>query len=535
MGKRPDIIIFNPDQMRADSLHHLGNPVNVTPFLDSFPDEAVSFSSCFCQNPVCVPSRCSFMTGLYPHVYGHRTMGNLLKEGEKSLLMELKEAGYQVWSNARNDLVSGDVEGLVEAHVTDMFYGGEVPSAPGPANPDIRGKRGDKDFYSFYSGELGRDESGRNYTSDDEDLDAAISFLRNRKDERPLCLFLGLLYPHPPYQVEEPYYSSVDRSLVKPRIKSSETEDKAKILGLIRGYQGIEGKYTEEEWAELRAVYLGMCRKVDDQFRKLCDALKETGVYDNAAVFFFSDHGDYTGDYGLTEKTQNTFEDCLVNVPLLIKPPRGCSLDPGVSDSLVELVDFCATVLDMTGTSPSHDHFGRSLVPVLSDRSLRIRDFVSSEGGRLPHEKHCVEGCDPEEVSWRRNVVYWPRYAAQWDDEAHAKGTMICTDRYKYIHRLGARDEFYDLLSDPGERRNLIDKVEYKDIILGLRLKMLDWYQETADIVPYKIDSRFSHRMVWEKVKLTCPEDHEEEVKEKIRGGMVLFQALEYCKRLSGL
>ena len=62
---KPHIIIFNPDEMRADSLGHLGNPAAHTPFLDRFArEEAVSFSRAFCQNPVCVPSRCSFFTGL---------------------------------------------------------------------------------------------------------------------------------------------------------------------------------------------------------------------------------------------------------------------------------------------------------------------------------------------------------------------------------------------------------------------------------------------------------------------------------------
>ena len=43
MDKRPNIIIFNPDQMRADALAHLGNPASQTPFLDSFAEtEAVS-------------------------------------------------------------------------------------------------------------------------------------------------------------------------------------------------------------------------------------------------------------------------------------------------------------------------------------------------------------------------------------------------------------------------------------------------------------------------------------------------------------
>ena len=87
MKKQPHIIIFNPDEMRADAMSHLGNPAAVTPNLDRFAEEdAVSFSRAYCQNPVCVPSRCSFFTGLYPHVYGHRTMSHLLHPGEDSLL-----------------------------------------------------------------------------------------------------------------------------------------------------------------------------------------------------------------------------------------------------------------------------------------------------------------------------------------------------------------------------------------------------------------------------------------------------------------
>ena len=114
MNKRPNILIFNPDQMRADAIGHLGNAASITPYLDAFAaSEAVSFRNAFCQNPVCVPSRCSFFTGLYPHVRGHRTMGHLLGQNESSLLMELKRAGYYVWSNARNDLVAGEIPGLI--------------------------------------------------------------------------------------------------------------------------------------------------------------------------------------------------------------------------------------------------------------------------------------------------------------------------------------------------------------------------------------------------------------------------------------
>ena len=67
------------------------------------------------------------------------------------------------------------------------------------------------------------------------------------------------------------------------------------------------------------------------------EALRDAGIYDDTAVFFFSDHGDFTGDYGLVEKTQNTFEDVLTRVPFIVKPPKGIPVQPRVSDALVEL------------------------------------------------------------------------------------------------------------------------------------------------------------------------------------------------------
>ena len=533
MNKKPNIIIFNPDQMRADSLHHLGNPASITPTLDQMAAaDSVSFRNAFCQNPVCVPSRCSFMTGLYPHVHGHRTMGHLLHAEEPSLLKELKDAGYYVWANARNDLVAEQFPGQIESHVTELYYGGNSHPAPGPINPDFRGKPGDKDFYSFYTGKLALDENGQNYDGDDEDVDAAINRILHPVDDRPLCVFLGLMYPHPPYKAEDPYYSAIDRSLLPSRILPETTTGKAKILELIRNYQHMQ-EYTEDDWNELRSVYLAMCMKVDRQFRKLCDALKDAGEYDNSAIFFFSDHGDYTGDYGLTEKTQNTFEDCLTNVPFLIKPPKGYEITPGITDSLAELVDFYATALDFAGISSSHDHFGHSLVPVLKDHDQNLRKYVFSEGGRRPEEKHCSEGVDPAKEGFVKRIIYWPRYAAQWDDEAHAKGTMIRDKHYKLVYRIHASSEFYDLEKDPNETTNEIANPAYQDIISQMKLQILDWYQDTCDVVPYKTDDRFSHKMIWEKVKMLCPEGYEKDVKMKIEQGMGLFQVQDYCKKIA--
>ena len=532
MEKRPNIIIFNPDQMRADSLHHLGNPASQTPFLDAFAkSEAVSFRNAYCQNPVCVPSRCSFTTGLYPHVNGHRTMAHLLRAHETSIFEELKDAGYYVWMNARNDLVAGQVPGLLERHASEIYYGGESVNAPGGDVP--RGAPGGKEFYSHFGGRLGLDEHGRHYGADDEDLDAAIARIRSKPAGQPLCLFLGLINPHPPYQVEEPYYSAIDRLKLPKRVRSDEGEGKAEIEAAIRARQGME-QYTKKDWDELRACYLGMCMKVDDMFRRLCEALKEAGEYDNSAIFFFSDHGDYTGDYDLTEKAQNSFEDCLTNVPFLIKPPKDFSPDPGICDSLVELVDFYATAMDFAGAEPTHTQYGRSLKKLLRDRRAELRDFVTCEGGRNPDEIHCDEfhAAGPDGTS--RFSPYWPRHIAQTDPDAHAKGFMLRTKDWKLVSRVNGKDELYDLRHDPKELHNVFGADGTEAVTAELKAKQLLWLMQTADAVPFDYDKRFSPEMIWAKVRHLVPPAHEAEIKAKIAGGADLFPLMQECMQRFG-
>lgn len=501
MKKRPHIIIFNPDEMRADTMGHLGNPAAQTPFLDTFAKtEAVSFSQAFCQNPVCVPSRCSFFTGLYPHVNGHRTMAHLLRPGESSLFSELRKNGYYVWMNARNDLYAAQYPGWLEQNADEIFYGGNAVPAPGPEQQNPRGPQGGKQFYSHYEGRLGLDAQGRNYSRDDEAVDAAIERLQHLPENQPLCMFLGLMWPHTPYEAEEPYYSRIERKKVPPRVRAEDCTGKPLMEERLRELQHMQ-EYTEEDWTELRAVYLAMCSKVDVQFARLCAALQQAGIYDDCAIFFLSDHGDFAGDYGLPEKAQNCFEDCLTRVPFLIKPPAGAKLDPGICDELVELIDFYATVMDFAEVSPQRTQFGKSLRPQLADRGTAGRPYVFSEGGRMPGEIHCDESHINGPDGSPSTFVYWPRQTAQRDDAAHMKGTMIRDKRYKYISRPDGKDEFYDLAVDPQERYNVIGNPAYAEQIYRMQREQLRWYQSTCDVVPWDFDQRFNGEMFWAMLK----------------------------------
>jgi len=303
------------------------------------------------------------------------------------------------------------------------------------------------------------------------------------------------------------------------------------MLKQYHEYQNLEG-LNEDEWDEIRATYAGMCMKVDEQFGKLVQALKDVGIYDDCAIFVMSDHGDFVGDYGMAEKAQSSFEDCLTKVPFLVKPPKNIPVDAGVSDSMVELVDFYATVMDFAEVVPSHEHFGRSLRGAVIDRSKQVREFSCCEGGRRQGELQCDEYHQPGGRTAQPADVYWPKKMAQADDEAHAKATMLRTKSFKYVSRITGEDELYDLKNDPQEKINQINNIEYKEILLQLKDKLLRWMQETSDIVPFDYDSRMNETMLWNLVKGMVPADKEDDVRGKIRSGISIGALFGYCKSM---
>ncbi|MCD6291273.1 MAG: sulfatase-like hydrolase/transferase [Anaerolineae bacterium] len=67
-----NFIFFMPDELRAESIGCYGHPNVVTPNMDALAAEGTRFDQCHVQHPVCSPSRCSMMTGWYPHARGQR-------------------------------------------------------------------------------------------------------------------------------------------------------------------------------------------------------------------------------------------------------------------------------------------------------------------------------------------------------------------------------------------------------------------------------------------------------------------------------
>ena len=59
----------------------------------------------------------------------------------------------------------------------------------------------------------------------------------------------------------------------------------------------------------------------------------------------------------------------------------------------------------------------------------------------------------------------------------------------KYVHRLYEPDELYDLRADPHEVHNVAEDSNYTTLLLQHKERMLKWYIETSDVVPFDEDS----------------------------------------------
>ena len=486
---RPNLLLFIPDEWRGDVLGHVGNPAAVTPNLDRLvAEDAVSFANAFCQHPICCPSRASFMTGWYPHTRGHRNMFYLLQPDEPMLLKTLKEAGYYVWWAGKNDVVAAQ-HGF-DAYCDVRFTPAELVA---PALPERlherQGDLGSSSYYSTYYGRIDLGEGESHY----HDLDwacveGAVEQIHNAPGDRPWCLYINLRLPHPPYGVEEPWFSLIDRDKLPPRApqpegwrgKPSMNREMARIRAM--------DDWSEAQWRELQATYYGMCARVDHQFGRVLETLKETRQYDDTAVFFFSDHGDFVGDYDMVSKNWNTFEDCLTRVPLIVKPPASTPAVNRVSDALVELVDLPATIAEVAGVNLNHTHFGSSLMSLVTRPNDTHRDAVFCEGGASRQEYPQVALASANNVP---ESQAYPRFSIlQRGGPEHERAVMCRTHDFKYVYRLEEEDELYDLRNDPQEVDNCISDPRLSDILSEMKMRVLEWFVRSSDIIMDKHDQR---------------------------------------------
>ena len=94
---KPHILLITCDELRKDALSCYGNRVIHTPNLDALAAAGTRFERAYSNSPWCLPSRCSLVTGLYPHNNGsYSNFRDIPLDAElPNIYNLLRGAGYQ--------------------------------------------------------------------------------------------------------------------------------------------------------------------------------------------------------------------------------------------------------------------------------------------------------------------------------------------------------------------------------------------------------------------------------------------------------
>lgn len=95
---RYNILLITDDQHRADCLGVAGHPVVQTPHLDQLAYEGVRFRAAYSECPICIPARCSLISGLHASTYKKPSFFReqpVPIDRSRTLMALLTQAGYQ--------------------------------------------------------------------------------------------------------------------------------------------------------------------------------------------------------------------------------------------------------------------------------------------------------------------------------------------------------------------------------------------------------------------------------------------------------
>lgn len=452
------------DQQRADTVPPYRRAL--TPNLDRFSREGVTFSQAYAPSPHCCPSRATFFTGLYPSEHGvwnNVNVGNALSRGlapgVRTFGEQLKEAGYHLYFSGKwhiSDVETPADRGWEASLVTGLGRGAPADrprthewerylKLARKPEPDVR-RPGEilRPGYGTYTHYGVRENPFR----DADVVDDAIALLRRRrKNDGPWCQFIGTLGPHDPYFVPQEFLDLYDpESIALPASFSDAMADKPAL------YRRTRQRFDQLSPAEHREAlrhYLAFCTYEDALFGRVLAALEESGQAENTLVLYISDHGDYAADHGLWCKGLPAFRGAY-HVPAIVRWPAGIRRPGRVVDALVSLADFAPTFLELAGALPDRPLAGASLVPFLRDeKPSRWRDaiFTQTNGNEL--------------------------YGIQ---------RSVMTRDWKYVYNGFDFDELYDLRRDPDEMCNLAGDPQCAGVVRELAGRMWRFAYERQDV-----------------------------------------------------
>jgi arylsulfatase A-like enzyme len=347
--RQPNVLMFCSDQFRADFLGINGqNPSVKTPNLDALARHGTNFRTCLTNQPLCSPSRASFMTGTYATKTGVFRLGLEPDHTIPSIATTLKGAGYSTsfigkWHvSGTSPRVAIEPRGWIAPGSSrwgfDYWEGAnvlELESHPIEGN---------------YWDNAGTNIGFKNQYRVDFVTDRAVQVIESQSRDKPWLIFVSQLEPHQQNDVDD---------MVPPE-RYAGKYDNAFVPQDLRDLPG--------NWNSRLKGYYGCVQAIDDSMGRIVAALKDTGQLENTIIIFFSDHG-CTFRTRLGEYKRSPHE-ASVRVPLVFSGPafnHAASLD-----EVVSLLDLTPTLLDACGVAAPVIVQGKSLKELPTNPQARL-------------------------------------------------------------------------------------------------------------------------------------------------------------------
>ncbi len=304
-----DVILIAIDTLRVDHLGCYGYHRNTSPNIDRFVEDSLLFENCLAQASETWSSFASILSGFLPHETKVIDTKRLLTAVE-TLPKILQRQGYKT-------------VGVV-------------------SNYSLKRQRGWQQGFTIFDDTLDDLELVRSLPERiaERTTNRAIELLEQSYKD-PLFMWIHYQDPHGPYTPPPRFAGLFRNPNQKPRILR--VNDSVSGHAGIPDYQNLE---PNRDFYHYVNQYDGEIRYADVHFKRLIDALKKFGLYDDALIIFTSDHGEEMGEHNYFFVHGNSLYNSLTHVPLAIKYGKELT---GKRTDFVQHIDIVPTVLNMLG------------------------------------------------------------------------------------------------------------------------------------------------------------------------------------------
>jgi choline-sulfatase len=440
--KKPNFLIIMSDEHDPMVSTPYAHPFVRTPNMQRLADAGATFEHAYCNSPLCVPSRASFMTGKHLFRTGAWDNSVPLATEEPTWAHRLNAAGYETCLAGKMHFIGPDqLHGFKRRIMSDIHGMGQISNnlpdwstgrAPGGRNMRER---------------LLKEPGARDYEHmqyDEEVIRRSVSYLAEpARREQPWALCTSIFTPHFPFIVRPEYfYYYYPKYADVPGIPQGHLEEQHPQIKNVRRYFDCDD-IPEEQVRIARAAYYGLVEFADEQIGILLDALQANGLADDTIVIYIADHGESLGQHGLWYKC--TFYEPSARIPLIVRWP-GTVQAGSRYRRVTSLLDVVSTMLEVAGADREFTD-GDSLLPLLAGVDQ------DSDGMALA------------------------------EYEGHGVSTvcrMVRRGPYKLNYYHGERPELYDLDNDPHEFDDRSADPEYANVVNELTEIALDGWDAQA-------------------------------------------------------